>query len=79
MLITDWEPLTVWVYKQTYAKLATGDFDPNSDWKGVHLTNVVVNTELVAGDEEEVPVKRAKYLEFDQLKAEISDRFEPNA
>lgn len=39
MLVTDWNPLTVWVYDECYIRLAAQDYDPNSTSKFAHLTN----------------------------------------
>ena len=46
VLVTDWEPLTVWAFAETYAKVATSKYDPHSNSDGVHLTNVIINTNL---------------------------------
>ena len=46
MLITDWEPLTVWVFTETYARLASQAYESESEELGVHLTNISVNKKL---------------------------------
>ena len=39
VLVTDWNPLTVWVYDECYIRLAAQDYDANSTSKFSHLTN----------------------------------------
>lgn len=40
MLVTDWNPLTVWVYEECYLRFSAEEYDPkNLDNKMAHLTN----------------------------------------
>lgn len=39
MLVTDWNPLTVWIYKENYVRLSPKDYDPKKNDKYIHLTN----------------------------------------
>ena len=41
VLVTDWNPLTVWVYNQSYIRFAMMDYDPKNRAKFAHLTNKV--------------------------------------
>ena len=43
VLVTDWNPLTIYSWTETYAKLASNVYDPDSKDTGVHLTNVDLN------------------------------------
>ena len=42
VLVTDWNPLTVWAFEECYIRLAFSDFDPDSNEIESHLTNNVV-------------------------------------
>ena len=37
--MTDWNPLTVWIYDECYVRLAAVDYDPTSLERITHLTN----------------------------------------
>jgi tubulin monoglycylase TTLL3/8 len=39
VLVTDWNPLTVWIYKESYVRFAMMDYDPTKRVKYSHLTN----------------------------------------
>jgi len=39
VLVTDWNPLTVWVYEECYIRMAAKDYNPNSTSRYSHLTN----------------------------------------
>ena len=39
VLVTDWNPLTIWAYKENYVRLAAKDYDSGSNSINVHLTN----------------------------------------
>ena len=39
VLVTDWNPLTVWIYDECYVRLAAVDYDPTSLDRITHLTN----------------------------------------
>ena len=38
-MVTDWNPLTVWVYSESYIRFAMMDYDPKNRIKFAHLTN----------------------------------------
>ena len=64
VLVTDWNPLTVWVYGKSYLRFAMLDYDPNNRHRYAHLTNNALvkkykrdfNTETVGG----VPIRNCK-------------------
>jgi tubulin monoglycylase TTLL3/8 len=39
VLVTDWNPLTVWAYNECYIRLAATEYDPQSNSRASHLTN----------------------------------------
>ena len=39
VLVTDWNPLTVWMYEECYVRFCVADYDPNSEKRKNHLTN----------------------------------------
>ena len=39
VLVTDWNPLTVWIYAKSYVRFAMMDYDPTNRVKYAHLTN----------------------------------------
>lgn len=47
MLVTDWNPLTVWIYEECYIRMAAMDYDPNSTSRYAHLTNNCVVKQFV--------------------------------
>merc|ERR1712150_80553 len=45
ILITDWNPLTIWFYEDCYIRFAAQDYDKNDvENKFIHLTNNCVST-----------------------------------
>lgn len=56
VLVTDWNPLTVWAYEDCYIRLAAIDYDPNTNNRYSHLTNNAVVEQFVKkeyGDEDD--------------------------
>ena len=39
VLVTDWNPLTVWIYSECYIRFALMDYDPKNKIQFAHLTN----------------------------------------
>jgi len=39
IMVTDWNPLTVWIYKECYIRFASVDYSNKTYDKFVHLTN----------------------------------------
>lgn len=39
VLVTDWNPLTVWCYKESYIRFCVQEYDPKGDSRKNHLTN----------------------------------------
>ena len=53
VLVTDWNPLIVWMYKDPYIRFAANDFDLNDiENKYSHLSNNTVSAEC---EEDEKP------------------------
>ena len=50
VLVTDWNPLTVWAYEDSYVRFAAQDYDPNSTNKYSHLTNNCVVKEFIQNE-----------------------------
>lgn len=53
--MTDWNPLTVWAYDESYVRFAAIDYDASSTNKYAHLTNNAVVKKFMKqeyGDEE---------------------------
>jgi len=54
VLVTDWNPLTVWAYKASYVRLAAKDYDAKKNDRLSHLTNnCIVKKQLQKEIEEE--------------------------
>ena len=50
VLVTDWNPLVVWMYKDPYIRFAANDFDLNDiQNKFSHLSNNTVSEEVEGG------------------------------
>ena len=39
VLVTDWNPLTVWIFKEPYIRFCVAEYDPKADSRKNHLTN----------------------------------------
>ena len=39
MLVTDWNPLTIWLYEESYIRFCVTEYDAKSDKRKNHLTN----------------------------------------
>ena len=55
VLVTDWNPLTVYMYNECYIRFAVMDYDIHNKSKFAHLTN-----NCVAQQYENSPVKKSK-------------------
>lgn len=60
--MTDWNPLTVWVYEQSYVRFALMDYDPHVKARYAHLTNNCLvkkyKKEFKSGKKGGVPIKK---------------------
>ncbi|ELU12186.1 hypothetical protein CAPTEDRAFT_123349, partial [Capitella teleta] len=48
-LVTDWNPLTVWFYKESYLRICSQEFNYDSMHEAVHLSNVAVQQNYING------------------------------
>ena len=39
VLVTDWNPLTIWLYTDSYVRFCVAEYDPKADSRKNHLTN----------------------------------------
>jgi len=39
VLVTDWNPLTIWCYRESYVRFCVQEYDSKSDTRKNHLTN----------------------------------------
>jgi tubulin monoglycylase TTLL3/8 len=53
VLVTDWNPLTIWIYNECYVRFAATEYDPNSHERFTHLTNNTVSRKYQGDVEEE--------------------------
>jgi tubulin monoglycylase TTLL3/8 len=53
VLVTDWNPLTVWAYRGSYVRLAAKDYDSNKNDRFAHLTNNCVVKQFLQKEMEE--------------------------
>ena len=37
--MTDWNPLTIWCYKESYIRFCVAEYDPKGESRKNHLTN----------------------------------------
>lgn len=64
VLVTDWNPLQVWAYKESYVRIAVANYDPNTTDTESHLTNIPAED------------NRISQVEF---KKELAKNYGPNA
>lgn len=58
VLVTDWNPLTVWMYKEPYVRFPGSDFELSEiDNKYSHLSNNCVNKDMDEADKGKVLFK----------------------
>lgn len=39
VLVTDWNPLTIWCYRESYVRFTVSEYDKKSEKRSNHLTN----------------------------------------
>ena len=47
VLVENWNPLTVWIYDESYIRFALQDYNPNDHSKFAHLTNNALTKEFL--------------------------------
>ena len=62
VLVTDWNPLTVFIYKECYIRFAVQDFDPKSTSKFAHLTNNCIAHQFNKHSPGKSPTKKKRDL-----------------
>ena len=79
VLVTDWNPLTVWAYNECYIRLAAHEYDPTSNSRAAHLTNNCVVHKILEkeyGSEDEEDDEEEKdyenILSLDDFQGEIA-------
>jgi tubulin monoglycylase TTLL3/8 len=55
VLVTDWNPLTVWVWREPYIRFPPYDYDPTNMDRFVHLTNNAIQKKKKRKADEEAP------------------------
>ena len=73
--MTDWNPITVWTYKECYGRTTYSDYDLNPNDVSAHLTNNPLIKEAMAGENEDA----TKFLvSLSDLKVDLSHDYGPN-
>jgi len=68
VLVTDWNPLTVWAYEESYIRMAALEYDADSKDRNIHLTNnFVVKNYLKKEFKEEYGSEDDNEQEFDNI------------
>ena len=52
VMVTDWNPLTIWCYKDSYVRFCATEYDPTKDSRKNHLTNNSVVKKFSEFDDE---------------------------
>lgn len=79
VLVTDWNPLTVWIYDQCYIRLAIKEYDPKTKDNYAHLTNNCVVKEYLESNgktrnrPEGKSVSRGKDTQAEESEEEIDE------
>jgi tubulin monoglycylase TTLL3/8 len=74
VLVTDWNPLTIWVYEEPYVRFAASDFSLNNIGnKYAHLSNNTVNKYAVGVDSTyDIP---GNMWSLDELTAHLKEEY----
>lgn len=71
VLVTDWNPLTIWCYKESYVRFCVQAYDPKGDSRKNHLTNNSVQKKYAEFDDNEIEGNMWSREEFaDHLESE---------
>ena len=54
IMVTDWKPLTTWIHKDCYFRLAYSDYDSESNDMKSHITNNKLQKKVMAEEDEDV-------------------------
>ena len=54
VLVTDWNPLTVWCFSDSYIRFCVGSYDKNADTRKNHLTNNSVQKKYAEFEDNEI-------------------------
>ncbi|CAG0921237.1 unnamed protein product, partial [Notodromas monacha] len=67
-LITDWSPLTIWMYNECYLRFCTQPFSLTNLHESVHLNNFAVQKNYTMTCPEDIPLPRDKMWDSETFK-----------
>lgn len=71
VLVTDWNPLTIWCYRESYIRFCVQEYDPKGDTRKNHLTNNSVQKKYAEFADNEIDGNMWSSQEFaDHLEGE---------
>jgi len=83
--VTNWNPLTVWAYEESYIRFAAKDYNPKSTDKYAHLTNNAVVKQFhkkeygdESGSDEEEEMELDNIWSSEDFNGHITDKFKRN-
>jgi len=74
VLVTDWNPLTIWCYNECYVRFCVQEYDPKADSRKNHLTNNSVQKKFAEFGDNEIEGNMWSSEEFaDYLDGEFGE------
>jgi tubulin monoglycylase TTLL3/8 len=71
-LVTDWSPLTIWFYKDSYLRICSQEFSYDCMHESIHLSNVAVQENYINGKRSE-KLPENNFMTSEQFKQYLSE------
>lgn len=77
VLVTDWNPLTVWIYEECYIRFAMMDYDPSNKSNFAHLTNNSLVKKFCEEESDEEEEDQENIWSLDEFRSHLQGEFGP--